>query len=161
MLPMLLHIPTWLGISAFVWALFVLVVLVVVFVGLVFLIRGPAALKGLLSPGVRVQLYDVASLLLMLAAGYGLVDGNLASLWNVALAGVLRVARANVPAAPDAKGQTTAPDPAAIAQAIAQALAQYFPAAITPPVLTSNMATTPAAPVTPDPSSTPVAPTGA
>ena len=94
-----MHMPIWYGISALVWALFLLIVLIIILVALVAIVRGPSALKGLLAPTVRVWMYDVTSAGLMVAVGYGMVSGNLASLWGVAIAAVLRVARANVPAA--------------------------------------------------------------
>ena len=144
-----MHFPIWYGLSALVWALFLLVVLALLIIGLVWIVRGAAALRGLLAPGVRVWLYDLASALLMLATGYGLVKGNLADLWLVVLAGLFHVARSNVPNAPDAQGSNSGD---AIAQAVTQALAKSVP------VLAKTMATTTA---NPDLSSTPVAPTGA
>ena len=105
--------PIWYGISALVWALFLLVVLIMILVALVAIVRGPSALKGLLAPSVRVWIYDIASAGLMVAVGYGMVSGNLASLWGVALAAVLRVARANVPTASSPAAAIATPPAAA------------------------------------------------
>ncbi len=130
---LILHLPVWLGISALVWALFVLVVLLVVLVGLVAIVRGPAALKGLLSASVRLWVYDVVSGGLLITMGMGLISGNLASLWLGFVAGVLRVARANVPTGTTGATVSNAPlDPAAIASAIAAALKDYLPASANP-----------------------------
>lgn len=98
--------------SPILWALFALAALVLILVALVVIIRGPDALHGLLSAGVRRWLYGLAAAVLALLAGYGIVNGELVDLWLIVLAGLLDVARRNaVDPAPPADYTPTHSEP--------------------------------------------------
>jgi hypothetical protein len=50
-----------------------------------------------LTPAARRRLYRLGQAAVVVAAGYGLINGDEADLWLLALAIVLDVARRNVP----------------------------------------------------------------
>lgn len=49
-----------------------------------------------LTPALRKRLYETAAAALLVAVGYGLIDGNQSVLWLGLVAAVLGVARVNV-----------------------------------------------------------------